>query len=750
VANAIEIVIKAINQAGSVFDDVAKDIGDVDEAAKTAGQGMQEFGKSATATGAKMSAGLSLPMAGAAAVVVSSTNSINAGLANVASLGVSNVEKYRDEIQQMSVDTGQSTTDLTDGLYQVVSAFGETGESAQILGIAAQAGAAGLATTEEAINLLSATTKGYGDTSAEAVQKAADLAFQTVKLGQTTFPELASAMGRVVPLAATLGVSQEELNAQFATLTGVTGSAAEVGTQLRATYQSILKPTTQMGGALASVARQLDEQGKLVENEFVDSWRRANERLIETHGEIGVLTQELTALEESGQGSSEAAGQIQEKIEALSDDLPDLQKSVEETGQALGQSIIDSVGYSEALGMITEEAGGNTKQLGDMFGSVEALNAVLALGGPQAETYQQKLAEMNDVTGASASAFEAQTQGVNAAAFQMQQLQLQLQVVSQDLGQALIPALTQALTAITPLIERISEWAASFQNLSPQMQTALVAVGAIVAALGPMLTMIGLISSGIGAILPVLAALGTALGALLSPVGLVVAAIGGLAAIMFDLGGANEKVAETLRNWGMEGAAEAVKGLHEWTQKVVDTIADLFSGEKTFADIFEVDTPDWITKLLKWSWPEIDEIDWIVNLTGWSWPKLDEVGWVVKLTGWSWPTISQPTWIQKLLGWSWPKFPSRPGWLGGDRGNDAGNATGSSYWRGGLTWVGETGPELVAVPRGSQIFPAGESRRMAADGMNGINITINANVASDVDVASLARRVAQEIQRRGR
>ncbi len=31
------------------------------------------------------------------------------------------------------------------------------------------------------------------------------------------------------------------------------------------------------------------------------------------------------------------------------------------------------------------------------------------------------------------------------------------------------------------------------------------------------------------------------------------------------------------------------------------------------------------------------------------------------------------------------------------------NAIGTNYWRGGLTWVGEKGPELVSLPRGSQI-----------------------------------------------
>lgn len=41
------------------------------------------------------------------------------------------------------------------------------------------------------------------------------------------------------------------------------------------------------------------------------------------------------------------------------------------------------------------------------------------------------------------------------------------------------------------------------------------------------------------------------------------------------------------------------------------------------------------------------------------------------------------------------------------------NAAGTDNWRGGLTWVGEAGPELVSLPRGSQIYSNQESRSMA-------------------------------------
>ena len=53
--------------------------------------------------------------------------------------------------------------------------------------------------------------------------------------------------------------------------------------------------------------------------------------------------------------------------------------------------------------------------------------------------------------------------------------------------------------------------------------------------------------------------------------------------------------------------------------------------------------------------------------------------------------------------------------LGGWTGNYGKNAGGSDSWRGGLTWVGEAGPELVALPQGSQIYSNQDSRQLGGD-----------------------------------
>ena len=163
------------------------------------------------------------------------------------------ISELGDDVLAVSNDTGVVTDELTDGLYQIISAVGDSEDAVSQMELAAKAAAAGGAETTDAINLLTAVTKGYGDTSGEAFQKASDLSFMTVKLGQTSFPELASSIGKVVPLASALGVEQEELYGAFATLTGVTGSTAEVSTQMKAVMSGLMSPTDGMTKALKSL-----------------------------------------------------------------------------------------------------------------------------------------------------------------------------------------------------------------------------------------------------------------------------------------------------------------------------------------------------------------------------------------------------------------------------------------------------------------------------------------------------------------
>ena len=80
-------------------------------------------------------------------------------------------------------------------------------------------------------------------------------------------------------------------------------------------------------------------------------------------------------------------------------------------------------------------------------------------------------------------------------------------------------------------------------------------------------------------------------------------------------------------------------------------------------------------------------------------------------------------WYDKDTGWEIPGY-----------------AAGTSNWRGGLTWVGENGPELVNLPRGSQILNAQDSRNA---GGTVFNITIPAKDIKEFnDIVRIAESAA--------
>lgn len=633
------------SQLGSLIVKIMSDTAGLESGLGKADTLMKSFGSGMAGAGMSLTAGVTLPIVGIGAAALKSATDINGMMANVASLGIGTdrVLELKESVQDLSIEMGKGTSDMADGLYQVVSAFGDSSDSVAILENAAKTGAAGLATTTDALNLLATVTKGYGDESLTAQKKVSDLAFQTVNLGQTTFPELAASMGKVVPLASALGVSQEELFAQMATLTGVTGTAAEVTTQLRATYSGILSPTKEMAGAIGHVAYELEKQGKLAAGPLVERWRQLNQRYTENVTTLSGMREQLAAMEEQMASSSGGAKNLSDQLkqqrleteknelalkqqlaaidtstdagkaqaQAIKDQIEQLnllsdareleiqsqmlaagssdemklkynmlrdaikeQKeatkdsgdAVEKASAALGTAVVDSVGLTEALSLLSAEAGGNTDTLSKMFGSVEALNAVLALSGGQAESFEKKLAAMGDASGATDSAFTAQTQGINAMGFTMQQVWTKVEVLMQKLGDGLAPTMMRLLdNPIAPLINKIADLADWFANSDTATQDWIITIGAIAAAAGPVLVILGTLISAISTVSSVFAAVSAAipifggvLAALTGPIGIIVAAVGGLAYAWYN-------------NWG---------GIRDFTDSVFGDIDLSFDGLK--------------------------------------------------------------------------------------------------------------------------------------------------------------------------
>lgn len=80
-----------------------------------------------------------------------------------------------------------------------------------------------------------------------------------------------------------------------------------------------------------------------------------------------------------------------------------------------------------------------------------------------------------------------------------------------------------------------------------------------------------------------------------------------------------------------------------------------------------------------------------------------------------------------------------------------GFATGTAFAPGGLALVGERGPELIDLPRGSRVYDNRETQRMLGSaGATNITIENHFHVSSEMDIESAARRIVEMVRMRGR
>lgn len=252
-SNALELSIRI---AGKVDNSLTAAIKSAQKQTSGLARGISTFAK----TSAAALVGVTTAVAGVAVACGKQAADLEQAMAQTRTLLTGTVDETKartaeltQDVMRISRETGRASTEIAAGSYQVISAFQDTADTASILETATKAAIAGQAETVDTVNALAAVTKAYGDTSARAVTHVSDLSFETIRLGQTTMPELANGIQKASGSAAALHVSQEELYAGFATLTGVIGNTDTVGTALNTLYTKMLKPSKALSKAVESL-----------------------------------------------------------------------------------------------------------------------------------------------------------------------------------------------------------------------------------------------------------------------------------------------------------------------------------------------------------------------------------------------------------------------------------------------------------------------------------------------------------------
>lgn len=140
--------------------------------------------------------------------------------------------KMSESIKKLSSQMGISASDISNSVYDVISATGDTANSVSLVEKATKLAKGGFAETGDAVGVLTTAINAYG-LSMEDAESISDSLITVQNLGVTTVGELSGAMGKAIASGASYGVNLSNLEAGYIALT-----KAGIGTAEATTYQS--------------------------------------------------------------------------------------------------------------------------------------------------------------------------------------------------------------------------------------------------------------------------------------------------------------------------------------------------------------------------------------------------------------------------------------------------------------------------------------------------------------------------------
>lgn len=179
----------------------------------------------------------------------------------------SNMKLVGDGVLAMAGEVGQSTSQLTAGLYMVESAGYHGADALKVLKVSAEGakvGAADLHTTTDAVT----TAMNAYKMSAGDVSTAMNALIATEAAGKTNLEALAGSMSSILPVAAAAHVRLNEVMGAMATMTAQGTPAAVAATYLRQTIGQLSNPSgkaaremTDLGLSAVQVGQNLGKNG---------------------------------------------------------------------------------------------------------------------------------------------------------------------------------------------------------------------------------------------------------------------------------------------------------------------------------------------------------------------------------------------------------------------------------------------------------------------------------------------------------
>lgn len=322
-----EIIVKSdkvasgMKKAGMLIDSEAKKI-------NSTFSRLGDTGASLSKLGGNLTKFVSLPLLGLGTAATKMTVDFESSFAKVSTLLDKNqvdFNKYKKDILKASSDANIAVNDFSEAVYGSISAGVDQKKAIDFTTKAMKLAKGGFTSGAKAVDVLTTALNGY-KLKAEDTTKISDLLITTQNLGKTTVDELASSMGKVIPIASSANYNITELSTAYAVLTKNGIATAEAGTYLKAMLSEITKAGSDSDKAL----RKLTKKG-------------------------------FAELKAEGKSTSEILNMLSEYAKKNGKTLKDMFGSVEAGSAALVLANQEGKEYNEILAEMEKSAGATQK-----------------------------------------------------------------------------------------------------------------------------------------------------------------------------------------------------------------------------------------------------------------------------------------------------------------------------------------------------------------------------------------------------
>jgi TP901 family phage tail tape measure protein len=402
----------------------------------------------------------------------------------------SKLKMVSNGVMSLARETGTSTDQLAEGMYQVEKAGYRAGDGLKVLRAASQGAREEGADLKDVTNAMTSVMASYHLKASESVRVMNGLKTAAGE-GKMTMQEFAASLSTVIPIASANKISFGEVGGAIATLTQHGTSAREATQELASTIRQLAAPNNvavqemqRLGLSSVDVSTKLGKRG------LTGTLDLLSQTVLSKMGKSGTL------LLSSFNKTKQAAADADTMVKSMPPNLQKLAGSYAKGSISLGD-------WRKQLKGLPPEQANLLTQYATLQNKTSGFSAELKKGGPAAQTYTEAIKKMTggaiglnttlQLTGENTEGFKDRvgkvSESFNHASKDVEGWKITQQSFNVQMGRLKEAVTTAAIVVGTKLIPVILSVITFFEQHKAASIALAVVIGAVLT--GAVLTFIG-------------------------------------------------------------------------------------------------------------------------------------------------------------------------------------------------------------------------------------------------------------------